>query len=717
MSSYVRTISEEECIPDSYRTINANVSNLDAALVSIESLVNRNNLDSTEGVTKVLEGHNITVTSAGNSGTGIVVVGETICPPWHIGQTGKPLYSEAGTSTSGPSLPGERVTLAWDTWYDVDRYYSAGASADGYGTGANLATIGLTFKTPTNQTAVITYRAPGGTNGDDTYIDWNQTSIILSKGYPMAKTAVSTTNIGQYLTGGTKGFQFKFTKVAGSPEKWNDPVAITNINTQSFTSTNRVMKQVSDSRTLLEHLNDVVRENPPMPGGETVRNAGGPFPGTTEAYAGGVLLQDGRVFVVPYTQTTARIYDPKTDTVSTPSGTYPGNFALVDGVLLPDGRVFMSPRYGTNRAYIDNPFNDTLKTTDILFSGTLPFNQTSGAILLKDGRVLGIPYSDTSKQAYVYNPQNDTFTYTYTFFPGGNAFNGGTLLPDGKVFLTPYGSVKAHIYDPTAETLTPVASWPESGTQSSIQSTTTTTSQNFTYSTRQSPSVISPGTLTNNTSNAQTLTISWNVTDPNNAHMSAGSRSFTQTIAAGGSVSFSTIMTNWLNSNIGISDVRIFGTIATASTNTVTITTPAKQGYCGAILLPDGRVYVIPAFASQALIYNPTTQAVTVAGGTFPSSTTSNIFIGGALLPDGRVFIVPNNSTTARIYNPVTDTLTTPPVQFSTGGGNPYASCVLLQSGELYVIPYSSTTAKIVSVYQTRNFDNAALTGPFFNKL
>ena len=36
-----------------------------------------------------------------------------------------------------------------------------------------------------------------------------------------------------------------------------------------------------------------------------------------------------------------------TDTLSTPTGTYPGGYAYVGGVLLPDGRVFCVPLLAT----------------------------------------------------------------------------------------------------------------------------------------------------------------------------------------------------------------------------------------------------------------------------------------------------------------------------------------------------------------------------------
>ena len=60
-----------------------------------------------------------------------------------------------------------------------------------------------------------------------------------------------------------------------------------------------------------------------------------------------IILPDGRVFCIPFTSTTARIYNPIIDVVTTPSGAYPGSSAFVGGVLLPDGRVFWVPRDST----------------------------------------------------------------------------------------------------------------------------------------------------------------------------------------------------------------------------------------------------------------------------------------------------------------------------------------------------------------------------------
>ena len=106
-----------------------------------------------------------------------------------------------------------------------------------------------------------------------------------------------------------------------------------------------------------------------------------------DVFRGCVLMQDGRVFLVASDGTSARIYNPTTDTLTTPTGTYPGSGAFYGGVLLPDGRVFC-----------------------------VPFNSTS---------------------ARIYNPSTDTLTTPTGTYPGNYSFIGGVLLPDGRVFCGP----------------------------------------------------------------------------------------------------------------------------------------------------------------------------------------------------------------------------------------------------------------------------------------
>jgi hypothetical protein len=137
----------------------------------------------------------------------------------------------------------------------------------------------------------------------------------------------------------------------------------------------------TQNRKSFESVGDVDFTSTPTPS----------FPGSG-AFYGGVLLPDGRVFCVPYNSTTARIYNPVTDTLTTPSGTYPGGGAFEGGVLLPDGRVFCVPLISTT-ARIYDPVTDTLTTPSGTYPGSVSFY---GGVLLPDGRVFCVPYNSTT---------------------------------------------------------------------------------------------------------------------------------------------------------------------------------------------------------------------------------------------------------------------------------------------------------------------------------
>jgi phage-related protein len=178
---------------------------------------------------------------------------------------------------------------------------------------------------------------------------------------------------------------------------------------------------------------------------------GGTYPGAIAfagAFAGGVLLSDSRVFCVPYNSTTARIYNPITNATTTPGGTYPGNIGLLGGVLLADGRVFCVPHNSTT-ARIYNPVTNATTTPN----GTYPGNKAfAGGVLLTDGRVFCVPHNSTT--ARIYNPTTDTLATPNGTYPGNGAFFGGVLLADGRVFCVPHSSTTARVFDPATNTLT-----------------------------------------------------------------------------------------------------------------------------------------------------------------------------------------------------------------------------------------------------------------------
>jgi hypothetical protein len=141
------------------------------------------------------------------------------------------------------------------------------------------------------------------------------------------------------------------------------------------------------------HITDVINARPSV--ADVTTTPTGTYPGSN-AFIGGVLLPDGRVYCVSRNSTSARIYDPVADEVTTPTGTYPGSAAFIGGVLLPDGRVFC-----------------------------VPFNSTS---------------------ARIYDPVADEVTTPTGTYPGSFAIVGGVLLPDGRVFCVPHNSTSSRLY-------------------------------------------------------------------------------------------------------------------------------------------------------------------------------------------------------------------------------------------------------------------------------
>lgn len=184
------------------------------------------------------------------------------------------------------------------------------------------------------------------------------------------------------------------------------------------------------------------------PTGSTVTNASGTYSGT---YIGAVLLQDGRVFCVPYGATAARIYDPRTDTLQTAG---PSITTHIGGVLLPDGRVFCIP-YTNTTATIYDPVTDT-KTTI-----TTSNNNNYGGCLTGNGDVVMAPYRSTN-DVQIYSSSSNT-CYTISGVSSVNAgYGGAALLPDGRVFLVPQAATAPRIVDVVNKTVT-TPSWSGSG--------------------------------------------------------------------------------------------------------------------------------------------------------------------------------------------------------------------------------------------------------------
>eukprot|EP01051_Picozoa_sp_SAG22_P013856 SAG22_NODE_1607_length_4009_cov_16.741432_3_plen_141_part_00 len=105
------------------------------------------------------------------------------------------------------------------------------------------------------------------------------------------------------------------------------------------------------------------------------------------------------------------------------------------------------------------------------------------------------------------------------------------------------------------------------------------------------------------------------------------------------------------------------------------------------MLLPDGRVVLVPDSAATIGLYDAATNTFMVG----PNAGTGQYkYKGGVLLPDGRVVLVPNNAATIGLYDPATNTMTVGP-NVGTGGGK-YVGGVLLPDGRVVLVPWNAAT-------------------------
>lgn len=183
---------------------------------------------------------------------------------------------------------------------------------------------------------------------------------------------------------------------------------------------------------------------------DTLLTPNGVFP--ANAFMGCVRMNDNRIYMIPFgggINQKARIYNPVTDTFSTPNGVFPLNNGQYTGVLLADGKVFILP-FNDTVARIYDPVADSLSVA----GGTYPANAHYTAVRLASGKLFMPPTN--AGRAAVYDPVANTRTEVGPVY-GSNAFIGAVLLNDGKVFMVPYAESLAAIYDPAGSgTVTPV---------------------------------------------------------------------------------------------------------------------------------------------------------------------------------------------------------------------------------------------------------------------
>lgn len=260
-------------------------------------------------------------------------------------------------------------------------------------------------------------------------------------------------------------------------------------------SAKRVSQHLSLSSSFIKHIRDITKTNSPMSTTTTytfvpqalqfessgtctladgsvyiIKKTGG---GSTAIYnpksnsyssaacpssgtwkTGAILLTTGKLLLVPSSGTTAQIYDPLTNSISSAGGSHWNVNGTKDwggAVSLLNGKVYLNARDDASQSIIYDPQINNTSTTPAVTNGS------GSCVLLLDGRVYRIPgvAPQTNQKAQIYDPSTNTYSTAFGTYPvTTNGFFLGQLLADGRIFIGPNDSAcgGGRIFDPVATT-------------------------------------------------------------------------------------------------------------------------------------------------------------------------------------------------------------------------------------------------------------------------
>ena len=161
--------------------------------------------------------------------------------------------------------------------------------------------------------------------------------------------------------------------------------------------------------------------------------------------------------------------------------------------------------------------------------------------------------------------------------------------------------------------------------------------------------------------------------------------------------------------------VGLNGRIANVNPNDNTVTTYASNGaFAGGVVAPNGKIYFMPYTATSFLVLDPSNDSLTHFG-----TCTGNFqYEGGVLAPNGEIYAISLSATIGRIIDPSNNTVTTISNGgfFGVGGVNSYTGAVIAPNNKIYWAPYVATSFLALNVPSNNNFNINVCTNPFFNK-
>lgn len=339
---------------------------------------------------------------------------------------------------------------------------------------------------------------------------------------------------------------------------------------------------VSNWSTLQYYLSSVAQTNSLVPASAIYLETfgSGRFPSFgAQDWEGGVLAPNGKIYCFPENATVALIIDPVTNTVTTFGGgsfTANSNNKYQGSFLAANGKIYGAPCGGggapqTVFQFID-PSNDTI-TAYASVASLAPVNAFQGGAVAPNGKIYLTPSSYSV--FWLIDPSNNTVSSYATYAAVGTFdYAGAALAPNGKIYFIPYNATVGRLVDPANNTITtfgPITQqyYAQTGINGKIYC---------------SPSN-SIGYIIDPTDNSiQTYSCAPAIT--------GNTSTFGGAVAPNGKIYFA----SWQGTFFGVLD---------PENNTVTrLGSVAQAGYLDMVLTPNGKLVFIPAAATSITSYN-----------------------------------------------------------------------------------------------------------------
>jgi len=328
------------------------------------------------------------------------------------------------------------------------------------------------------------------------------------------------------------------------------------------------------------------------------------------------------------------------------------------------------------------------------------------------------------------SPTSSAYVELFGSTPSSGAYFGGTLAPNGKIYLAPYGVTHFAFIDPSSNTVSAFTSFvgaaigghyeggvlhtngkiymiPHSSSLIRVvDPSNNTVSVAFTLINALTDGNFSGATLTPNGKIylAPYYQSCFTVIDPNantistfGTFVGVGGNYISAVVAPNGKIYFSPF---------GNSLIRV---VDPSNNSVAVVNTITNASFAGGVLAPNGKIYHIPYLGrTQSTCIDPTNDSISTV------ATFSGGGVGAVLSPNGEIYLVPGNLTVGQFIDPNTNTVGT--YNYTFTGNQAYSGGVLASNGKIYFFPWNATKFAALNNLNKNNWNLNVCTNPMFNK-